>query len=280
MAGPGSVRLSVPFWSMDIKDMFFDKMKCDCGFAMQGDHAHQHYEFTFGFSRIPVRHSVSGQISQTDTPYILFRSPFILHSLRTLDTQPYKRCQVYFHPGKLKKYKGICDLGSLRSVRACTIPTDEKQMEYLERLLSHMRRLWREGAPERVCAGLLSALLHEISELVPQEMIEPDGIPPYIQQVMLYIVDHMEEELTLEFLAQQFYVGKTKLVEDFRSVTRQSVHEYVTAIRLWRAKTMLAEGMQLSVIADRCGFSRESALITMFRRETGMTPGEWRRSLH
>ena len=62
-------------------------------------------------------------------------------------------------------------------------------------------------------------------------------------------------------------------------MTGQSVHDYTTAIRMWRAKSMITEGMPLSIVADACGFSRDSALITMFRREAGMTPTEWLKSV-
>ncbi len=272
-----SVQLSVPFWSMDVQGVFFDVMKNERGFAMSADHAHQHFELTFGFSRVPVRHSVAGKSMDTETPYILFRAPYVLHSLHTLSDAPYKRCQVYFHPGILKKYESVCDLGRLRGIRACTIPVDEAQMEYLERLLSHGRRLWKEGAPEKTCAGLLAALLHEVSDLVPEDQFGVVPVEGYLQEMMYYIVEHTEADLSMEALSRQFFVGKTKLAEDFRAVTGQKIHEYVTAIRLYRVRTLLKEGVPMEVIAAQCGFSCVSAMIRVFRREMGMTPGEWRK---
>ena len=272
-----SVQLSVPFWSMDVPGVFFDKMKNECGFAMRADHAHQHFEFTFNFSRIPVSHSVSGQTVQTDTPYILYRAPYVLHSLRTLSDEPYRRCQVYFHPGILKKYELICDLGRLRGIRACTIPTDEAQMEYLERLLSHMRDLWKSGAPEKICVGLLAALLHEINAMVPEDRFGVVPAEGYLQEMMYYIVEHTEADLSMEALSRRFFVGKTKLSEDFHAVTGQKIHEYVTSIRLYRARTMLAGDYPMDVIAAQCGFSCVSSMIRVFHREVGMTPGEWRK---
>lgn len=151
------------------------------------------------------------------------------------------------------------------------------QMESPGYLLSYMRRLWQEGAPEPVCAGLLSALLYEVNALAPPELPSPDPTPHYMQKLMDYIVEHTEADLTTDALARRFYIGKSKLCEDFRAATGLTLHDYVTSIRLWRIKSMLAQDVPLPLIAGQCGFSGASALITMFRREVGMTPGEWQR---
>ncbi len=273
------IKSHIPFWSMEVPTVCFTPAHTDTGYAISTEHAHQHYEMNFCYSHASIRHTVSGKITDTTTPFFSFRAPLVLHSVRTLDDRPYTRSNVYFHPGMLKKYENICSLGKLSNVRACTIPTDEKQMEYLDKLIEHMGRLWEEDAPENVCVSLLAALLYEVNALVPEDLPPQTETPPYIQEVMLYIVGHIEDNLTLDSLSRQFFISKSKLAQDFHSVTGQSVHDYTTAIRMWRAKSMLTEGMPLSIIADACGFSRDSALITMFRRESGMTPTEWLKSV-
>ncbi len=273
------IKVHIPFWSMEVRTVCFSSAHTDTGYAIGSEHAHQHYEMNFCYSHVSVRHTVSGKETDTNTPFFSFRAPLVLHSVRTLDDQPYTRSNVYFHPGILKKYENICSLGRLHNIRACTIPTDGKQMEHLDKLITHMGQLWSEDAPEHICVSLLAALLYEVSALVPQDLPPQTEAPPYIQEVMLYIVGHIEENLTLDILSRHFFISKSKLAQDFHAVTGQSVHDYTTAIRLWRAKSMITEDIPLSIIADACGFSRDSALITMFRRETGMTPIEWLKSM-
>jgi len=273
------IKSHIPFWSMEVPTVCFSLPHTDTGYAIPYEHAHQHYEMNFCYSSVLVRHTVSGKYIDTNTPFFSFRAPLVLHSVRTLNDQPYTRANIYFHPGILKKYENLCSLGSLSRVRACTIPTNTKQMEHLDKLLVHMGQLWEEDAPENVCVGLLAALLYEVNALIPKDLPTANDTPTYIQEVMLYVLDHIDEKLTLDVLSRQFYFSKNKLAQDFFSVTGQSVHDYTTAIRLWRAKSMIMEDIPLSVIADACGFSRDSALITMFRREVGMTPGEWRKTV-
>ena len=57
-------------------------------------------------------------------------------------------------------------------------------------------------------------------------------------------------------------------------------HRYVSGRRLENAKTMIATGhVSLSEIAFNCQFSSQSSFTRAFRRATGMTPAEYRRTL-
>jgi len=56
-------------------------------------------------------------------------------------------------------------------------------------------------------------------------------------------------------------------------------YRYVSQQRLQSAMTLLAEGKQsLSNIARRCRFSSQASFNRAFRRATGVTPGEYRRT--
>lgn len=54
--------------------------------------------------------------------------------------------------------------------------------------------------------------------------------------------------------------------------------EYVTRLRLERAKLLLADpSLKISDLAFRCGFRSASYFIAVFRKETGISPGEYRK---
>ena len=66
----------------------------------------------------------------------------------------------------------------------------------------------------------------------------------------------------------------------FRKATGRSILEEIHSVQLERAKGLLADtGMQLKSISDFCGFTNPNSLRKFFRRETGMTLGEWRKSV-
>ena len=99
-----------------------------------------------------------------------------------------------------------------------------------------------------------------------------------MQELLRYIVEHLDEPLTLDSLAERFYVSRAKLTKDFRTMVNTSLHEYVTDVRLHRAKILLREGVPLPIVSEQCGYALESSFIYMFRTRTGMTPGEYRKN--
>jgi AraC-like DNA-binding protein len=52
--------------------------------------------------------------------------------------------------------------------------------------------------------------------------------------------------------------------------------QYMTAKKIALAKTRLQEGDNVTDTAFACGFFTVSHFIVVFRRVTGMTPGEYR----
>ena len=65
----------------------------------------------------------------------------------------------------------------------------------------------------------------------------------------------------------------------FRAATGHSIVEEIQAVRLVEVKRLLSNPMlKISAIAARAGYRSENFLTRLFKRETGMTPSEWRRS--
>lgn len=266
---------SQPFWAMPVNRFFINRYRNSTeGYTMPAEHAHDYYEMVFNFSSVPIRYTVSGREYEMTTPSFSFRAPYVLHSVNT--THTYTRTMLAFHPCILEEYANVLDLGRLRGRQECTVPRTEDQMNQLHQLLSRMQLIRRTGQNEKAFICLLGALLQEVSALLPDEQPDLIPAPPYIQEMLHYIVEHTDENLTADLLSKKFFVGKTKLAADFYAVTRQTLHEYITAVRISRAKYWLTDGKPLSIIAERCGFSQDASFIAMFRRETGMTPGQWR----
>ena len=241
------------------------------GYQMKGEHVHQYYELIFNFSDIPFHHTVNGRKYDSTGPFIQFRAPYILHSSSTATKEPYDRFELAFRPVVLTEFDGICDLGALRG--------RWETLQNMCPLLDRIRSVQDPVIPKRVYLSALAGLLYEVSELAYLAAPEKAPAPSYLQELLRYVVEHTDEQLSLEFLAKKFFISPSKLSRDFRAATQLSLHQYITAIRLERARVWLAEDRPLSFIAQQCGFSEESAFIYMFRRRTGITPGEYRAQL-
>ncbi|MBE6931423.1 MAG: helix-turn-helix transcriptional regulator [Ruminococcaceae bacterium] len=269
--------LRIPFWKEQIEKLWIiERTDTDRGYVMD-EHVHQFFELLINYYPVPLRHTVAGNAYDTDTPFIQFRAPYILHSTSALDFTPYTRTNIAFHPLVLAEFGGICKLGKLANCQECVIPTTTEKIMTLEPLLTRLRRVRDPNVPKHVWISALSMLIWEISEMAENAIVHGAETSPYIQELLQYTVEHAEEDLSIDTLAEHFFVSRNKLTRDFRAAVHMSLHEYITEVRIHRAKILLMEGLPLSVIAERCGFSGDSSFVYMFRSHTGMTPGEYRK---
>ena len=274
--------VSTLLWDTEIESLLVAARERTTQHCTPIEQVHRYYEMVFNFSAVHLRHTAAERAYTSDTPFILFRAPYLLHSTALLEKAPYHRYNLVFHPNIFTEFGGICKLGKLERHWECFIPTTTAQIEALEPLLQRIVRADDPTVPKNLWIGTLSALLCEVNELADQAIPHDSGItaPPYMQDLLRYVVEHIAEPLTLDMLAEKFFISRAKLTRDFRTAVTTSLHDYITSIRVQRAKILLDEGVPLAIITQQCGFSQETAFIHMFKKRTGMTPGEYRQSVH
>ena len=99
--------------------------------------------------------------------------------------------------------------------------------------------------------------------------------------VEAYIQMHYHEKLTLPHLAQVHNVSITQLKRRFRAEAGSGVIEYLTDVRIREAKRFIRENnLSMSQIAEAVGFSNIHYFSTVFKKQTGMAPTEYARSVN
>jgi AraC family transcriptional regulator len=99
-----------------------------------------------------------------------------------------------------------------------------------------------------------------------------------MKRLKAYVDCHLGETIHLTDLSEVAQRSKSHFCRIFKRSFGQTPHDYVTARRLERAKTlMLQSDEQLCVIAALCGFTDQAHLSRLFRLHSGETPAAWRR---
>jgi len=99
-----------------------------------------------------------------------------------------------------------------------------------------------------------------------------------LKPVTEYIARHYAEDITLDFLAAIVGTSVSSFRRQFARTFGISPGRYLTAIRLNAARKLLETTDKLvSEIAVETGFWDQSHLTKLFKRERGITPGEYRR---
>lgn len=97
------------------------------------------------------------------------------------------------------------------------------------------------------------------------------------QGLLHYIDGHIDEELSLERLAGQFFVSKYYIAHLFKEQTGLSVHQYILKKRMQAAKAALLGGTPVTRVCGLYGFSDYSSFYRAFKKEFGMSPNEWKK---
>jgi AraC family transcriptional regulator len=93
-----------------------------------------------------------------------------------------------------------------------------------------------------------------------------------------YVQSNLSDDIGLGDLAAQLDVSRTQFVRLFKNSLGLTPHQFVLAERVRAASRLLREGRaSLAEVALAAGFSSQSHLTSVFRRSTGVTPGEFRR---
>jgi two-component system response regulator YesN len=64
----------------------------------------------------------------------------------------------------------------------------------------------------------------------------------------------------------------------FKKVTGATLNQYVTLVRMEKAKEMLLDGYQVQEIAPILGYEDRRYFSDAFRKQTGMTPSEYKKN--
>ena len=94
--------------------------------------------------------------------------------------------------------------------------------------------------------------------------------------LLQYLNLHLTEPLTIDQLAERFYISKYHMMRRFRAETGYTVHAYLTGKRLALAREQIAAGTPILQAASACGFGDYSAFCRAYRRQFGQPPSSAR----
>lgn len=104
--------------------------------------------------------------------------------------------------------------------------------------------------------------------------------PLSVIRVIRYIEDNLLKPISLEMLANQANISKYHFCRRFKSCMGTSPMQFVLAKRIIKAKELLKrEGLTISMVAAEAGFSELGSFTEQFKKFTGQTPTQYKKSL-
>ncbi|MGQ3478128.1 response regulator [Paenibacillus sp. TY11] len=105
------------------------------------------------------------------------------------------------------------------------------------------------------------------------------GIPRKFQRAKEWIREHLQEDGGLNHLAAYMNMSPKYLSARFKQVTGESFADYQTRVRFERARELLLDpNRKVAEVAEIVGFADTNYFSIAFKKHTGLTPTEFRKT--
>lgn len=99
-----------------------------------------------------------------------------------------------------------------------------------------------------------------------------------VRQVIEYLQEHYNQDLTLDDVARKVHISPSHLSRLFKDELGMTIIDYLTDIRIAAAKQMLENSdLMVKEIAEKVGYQEASYFTRVFKKNTGVSPAEYRR---
>lgn len=100
-----------------------------------------------------------------------------------------------------------------------------------------------------------------------------------IEAVILYVREHFTEDISLDMLAEKYGTYPQYLSKRIKQYLGLTFHDYISSLRIEKAKELLSStAKEINEISKESGFVSRNTFLRVFKKYTGVTPSEYRKS--
>jgi transcriptional regulator GlxA family with amidase domain len=98
-----------------------------------------------------------------------------------------------------------------------------------------------------------------------------------IRQAEEYLQQHFDSDVSIDSLAERAGMGPRNFIRRFKAATGRVPGAYIQTLRVSAAKELLEHGSSsIQAVSSKIGYEDIGFFRNLFKRHTGMTPGEYR----
>lgn len=248
-------------------------------------HHHDFYEVYY-LLKGQVEYWVDGRIIRMQAGDLLLINPLELHRPIVDPAGPeYERIVLWINKEYLESLRSgpfslnRCFDMALPTHTHLICPAAGERSLLTARMSELVREYYSKEAGSDLCAyGIFLQFMVQLNRMAQQETPKPEEtqrLSELVEKVLSYIGEHLSEPLTLERIAEAFFISKYYLSHAFSGEVGVSVYRYILLRRLMVARQLLANGEPAGQVCRSCGFSDYTSFYRAFKSEYGISPREF-----
>ena len=251
-------------------------------------HYHDFHKIIFFLSG-EAAYIIEGKTYSLKARDILFVSAGEIHRPITYPNKSYERIVMYISPLYLQKLgQGKYALEQCFSMSQAKDSVMHAPVGHSHDLLFHMDKLENISHQQGFANELYTeALFVELMILINRaildnelENLEQISYDPRIQQIIIYINEHLADDLSIDLLSEKSFTSRFYMMRKFKADTGYSIHQYINSKRLLLAKKLLTStALPITQLCCQCGFKDYSSFSREFKRTFNITPTAFRNSI-
>lgn len=225
-------------------------------------------------------YSIEGQRYTLTDGDLVFIGKHQIHRPEFDSDFPYERIIIYIDPGFLDKHSDAdCDFKNIfDGTWGHVLRLSKSQKKIIFELIALLEDELENNHFGRAVmsnAILMQFLLRIARDMqnIDVQMVKPvDVMNPRTLEILTYIETHIAEEITIDELADRFFISKYHMMRSFKEEIGQTIYNYITERRLHFAKSLIHQGVSATESCYQAGFKSYSSFTRAYGKRFGTTP--------
>lgn len=246
-------------------------------------HIHDCYEVYFSISGVK-QFLIDNKVYDIAPGDLFLINQYDSHYLTQIEKEKHERIVIMIDPDYMKEISS-----KETNLDACFQERNEKfshkislTSDQQSRFLYFVNKIltsngYGHDLLERATFTELFVLINQIVNEKNSDKVEdrPSTYNEQVDAILSYLNNNIQYPISIGDLSKQFYISESYICRIFKSATGTTINKYMTARRISIAKSLLAEGIGVSDVCEKCGFSDYSNFLKAFTKSVGISPKKY-----
>ena len=245
-------------------------------------HSHPYHELVLPIGGSTVRYSIDGSVYLVHVGELIYFPAQIYHAgIFNIDNDQSDRLVIQIDDALWQACRRNANLKNAAWMHSITVLDPDVCNKWDFQSL-FVRMAQSQELPAQMRDIVFEAQVSEMMLLITLatgsgQTTAPSSTNVLVQRAVSYLQAHYQDPtLTTVKLAQECYASREHLSRAFKECTMESIHSYLTHLRMQHCRKALEDGVSVLNACTESGFPDYSSFLKTFRRLYGITPAEYR----